>query len=241
MAASVPEAAGSLGEWWESRAVGTSVPAAASNLHRSRLRSQASPGHRTRASSAAPSRRLPARLTGLAQAGARLTFPRAVGDRQPGAPRRTLCAAGVGPGPTPSPAPGVLAVRSLGFRGSPGGGEPQTGRRLARCAAGGRPRRDGRRRGCGSRRDLEAGSEGAPDGSGCGGGGVKRRLGSQSRRRGRRIGPLPSPRNSAVGRLGLTQPLPLPAFSKEGAAFTSSSLKLCRGPAVQGLCRFDLF
>lgn len=210
MAASVPEAAGSLGEWWESRAVGTSVPAAASNLHRSRLRSQASPGHRTRASSAAPSRRLPARLTGLAQAGARLTFLRAVGDREPGAPRRTLSAAGVGLGPTPSPAPGVLAVRSLGFRGSPGGGEPQTGGRLARCAAGERPRRDGRRRGCGSRRDLEAGSEGAPDGSGCGGGGVKRRLGSR-----------------AGGAAGESGRCPLPEIPRLGA---SGSLSSCRCP-----------
>lgn len=39
---------------------------------------------------AAPSRRLPARLTSLAQAGAGLTFLRAVGDRQPGTPRRAL-------------------------------------------------------------------------------------------------------------------------------------------------------
>lgn len=141
---------------------------------------------------------------------------------------------GLGLTPAPAPAPDVLAVRSLGFRGSPGSGEPQTAGRLARCAAGGRPRRDGRRQGCGSRRDPEAGSEGAPDGSGCGGGGLKRRLGAQSRRRGGRIGTLPSPRNSPVGRLGLTQPRPLPTFSGEGAAFTSSSRELCPRPAVQG-------
>lgn len=58
--------------------------------------------------------------------------------------------------------------------------------------------------------------------------------GAQSRRRGGRTGTLPSPRNSPVGCLGLTQPLTLPTFSEEGAAFTSSSLKLCPWPAVQG-------
>lgn len=50
-------------------------------------------------------------------------------------------------------------------------------------------------------RDPESGSEAAPEGSGCGGGGMKRRLGTQRRRRGGET--LPSPQGEALGRLGL--------------------------------------
>ena len=55
-------------------------------------------------------------------------------------------------------------------------------------------------------RDPESGLEAAPEGSRCGGGGMKRRVGAQRRRRGgenRGGETLPSPRNTLLGRLGL--------------------------------------
>ena len=104
MAASFPEvgdAAGSSGEWWEWRAAG---PAS-----RRPPQTSAEVGSvPKRAPGIGPGRRAPrphARLTSLAQAGARLTFLRAVGDRQPGAPRRALWGARGGSRPDARPRP----------------------------------------------------------------------------------------------------------------------------------------
>lgn len=204
---------------WSGLASRPRVPAATSNFRRNQLCSHASPGPR-----AGPAGRRgpdcdlpsPSRAPRTPHLGGPAVNVRCARWRRESLGLSERCGGsgvGLGPGPTrsflASPGVGRLCGASVsasvtrGPRCSLHGAVVSGRRKHAPFAARpeGGPGEIGVDGAAAHGRDPESGSEAVPEGSGCGGGGMKRRLGTQRRRRGGET--LPSPQGEALGRLGL--------------------------------------